>query len=81
RSACEKAELKGLRFHDLRHTCLTNWYNAGHGHLLIMQASGHKTLSCFMRYLSFKNGALQKLVDDHSQQMDTKPDADLSKAM
>lgn len=62
RSACRRVGLEYLRFHDLRHTALTNWHNQGHSHFLIMQASGHKTLSCFQRYLSFRNNDLQKLV-------------------
>lgn len=62
RSACVLAKLNTFHFHDLRHTCLTNWHNAGHSHFLIMQASGHKTISCFKRYLSFRNNDLQKLV-------------------
>ncbi|MFH0919592.1 MAG: hypothetical protein V1913_04470 [Fibrobacterota bacterium] len=43
-------------------TCLTNWHKAGHGHFLIMKASGHKTISMFQKHLSFKNDDLQKLV-------------------
>ena len=82
RRACKKAGLEFLRFHDLRHTCLTNWHNAGHSHFLIMQASGHKTISCFQRYLSFRNNDLQKLVfvpDGHL--MDTQEKVNLSKAV
>ena len=62
RRALRRVQLEHIHFHDLRHTALTNWHNAGHSHFLIMQASGHKTLSCFQRYLSFKNQDLQKLV-------------------
>ncbi|OGJ87328.1 MAG: hypothetical protein A2487_14320 [Candidatus Raymondbacteria bacterium RifOxyC12_full_50_8] len=61
-TALKRVKLEHLHFHDLRHTALTNWHNAGHSHFLIMQASGHKTLSCFQRYLSFRNNDLQKLV-------------------
>jgi integrase len=82
RTACEGAGLKGFRFHDLRHTALTNWHNAGHSHLLIMQASGHKTLSCFQRYLSFRNHDLQKLVGGQfGQQVVSKTDSGLCNAV
>ena len=60
--ARKKAQLEHVVFHDNRHTALTNWALAGHPESLIMQASGHKTRSCFKRYLSFKNPALQRLV-------------------
>ncbi len=81
-SACKQARLDTLHFHDLRHTALTNWHNEGHSHFLIMQASGHKTLSCFQRYLSFRNNDLQKLVlskDGHL--VDTQKAVEFAKAM
>lgn len=62
RTACRLAKTPDLHFHDLRHSCLTNWHNAGHSYFVIMKASGHKTISCFKRYLSFGNDDLQRLV-------------------
>ncbi|MBL8029456.1 MAG: site-specific integrase [Fibrobacteres bacterium] len=82
RSGCSRAGLDRLHFHDLRHTALTNWHNVGHSHFTIMQASGHKTLSCFQRYLSFRNSDLQKLVfDKDSNNMETGQERSLAKAM
>jgi len=82
RSACKRAGLEKLKFHDIRHTALTNWHNEGHSHFLIMQASGHKTLSCFQRYLSFKNHDLQKLVfAKDSDNLETGAQVDFAKAM
>ncbi|MFH0920711.1 MAG: tyrosine-type recombinase/integrase, partial [Fibrobacterota bacterium] len=62
RTACKLAKLGGFHFHDLRHTCMTAWARANHGHSLIMAASGHKTFSCFKRYVNFKTDDLLKLV-------------------
>lgn len=80
--ACIKAGLGNFHFHDLRHTCLTNWHNEGHSHFLIMKASGHKTVSCFKRYLSFNNNDLQKLVfQKSSQQVDSSEKTESRKAV
>lgn len=80
-SAVRRLNLEGVVFHSLRHTALTNWHNAGHSHFLIMRASGHKTLSCFQRYLSFKNQDLQKLVlGKDGDNLETGEGAEASKA-
>jgi integrase len=82
RRACTLAGPENLRFHDLRHTALTNWANAGHNHFRIMKASGHKTLSCFQRYLSFGNQDLQKLVlGKSSNSLETGQTVEIAKAM
>lgn len=48
--ACKKLNLKGLHFHDLRHTAITNMRKAGIDTSVIMAISGHKTMAMFMRY-------------------------------
>jgi integrase len=51
-SACKEAGIEGLRFHDLRHTCVTGLIEAGMQHTEAMKVSGHTTLSMLNRYLN-----------------------------
>jgi len=37
-------------FHDFRHVAISNLRNAGNIPTVIMKASGHKTMSMFIRY-------------------------------
>ena len=60
RRACHKAGIKDFRFHDFRHTAVTNMRRAGIDRLTIMQISGHKTMVCFERYNSFREDDLNK---------------------
>jgi integrase len=48
--ACKRAGIKGLRFHDFRHTAITNMRKAGVNISVIMAISGHKTMAMFKRY-------------------------------
>ena len=59
KAACRRAEITGFRFHDFRHTAVTNMRRAGIDHLTIMRITGHKTLSVFKRYNSFLEGDLK----------------------
>lgn len=49
-TAIKKAQIEGFTFHDLRHTCITNWRRAGIDNLTSMKMSGHKSLTVFKRY-------------------------------
>ena len=60
KGACERAKVDGFRFHDFRHTAITNMRRAGIDHLTIMRISGHKTLEVFKRYNSFLEGDLKE---------------------
>jgi integrase len=59
KAACRRAKLQGFRFHDFRHTAVTNMRRAGIDHLTIMRITGHKTLEVFKRYNSFLEGDLK----------------------
>jgi integrase len=48
--ALKKAEIENFRFHDLRHTFVSNARKAGVDRTVIMKLTGHKTLSMFTRY-------------------------------
>jgi len=42
KTACQDAGIQEFRFHDFRHTAITNMQRAGIDHLTIMGISGHK---------------------------------------
>lgn len=58
KAACKAAGIMNFRFHDFRHTAITNLRRAGVDTLTIMQISGHKTMVCFTRYNSFREADL-----------------------
>jgi len=58
-AACKGAGITNFRFHDFRHTAITNMRRAGIDLLTIMQISGHKTMVCFTRYNSFREADLR----------------------
>ena len=59
KAACNGAGNTNFRFHDLRHTAITNMRRSGIDPLTIMQISGHKTMVCFTRYNSFREADLR----------------------
>ena len=48
--ALKRAGIKGLRFHDLRHTFATNAARAGASNMELKTAMGHQTLQMLQRY-------------------------------
>ena len=58
-AACREAKITNFRFHDFRHTAITNMRRAGIDQLTIMKLSGHKTMVCFTRYNSFREPDLK----------------------
>jgi len=59
-AACRRAKIEGFRFHDFRHTAVTDMRRAGIDHLTIMRITGHKTLEVFTRYNSFLESDLKE---------------------
>jgi len=50
RAACNKAKIKGLRFHDLRHTAATKMVEAGIDIATVSKILGHSSIMMTMRY-------------------------------
>ena len=50
KTACKKAEIKGLRFHDLRHTAATRMVEAMVDLVTVSKILGHSSIQMTMRY-------------------------------
>jgi integrase len=48
--ACRRANIQGLRFHDLRHTAATRMIEAGASIVAVSRILGHADLKTTMRY-------------------------------
>ena len=52
--ACKRAEIEGLRWHDLRHEAVSRLHERGLSTVEVASISGHKTLACLARYTHMK---------------------------
>lgn len=51
-AACRRAEIEGLRFHDLRHTAATRWIQAGMPITTVSGLLGHADIKTTYRYVN-----------------------------
>lgn len=59
RTACIRAKITDLHFHDLRHTATTRMIRAGVPHTEVMKITGHTQIKTFLRYLNLGSDAVQ----------------------
>lgn len=52
--ACQRANIKDLRWHDLRHEGVSRLHELGLSTIEVASISGHKTLACLARYSHMK---------------------------
>lgn len=62
-TACRRAKVYDLHFHDLRHTATTRMIRAGIPHMEVMKITGHSVLKTFLRYLNLKNDTILNASD------------------
>jgi integrase len=77
-TACTRAEIKGLRFHDLRHTFATWYMERGGDVVALSKILGHHSLQMTLRYCNPTEGAMLQAVE----KMDAilgKPEAETGK--
>jgi len=55
-------KIDDFRPHDLRHRAITRWVQQGFPINIIMKASGHRTISTFLRYANLRASDVQTLV-------------------
>ncbi len=64
--ACRRAGIKGLRFHDLRHTAATRMVENGANIVAVRRVLGHADINTTMRYVhpdDFLRDAVEKLAN------------------
>jgi integrase len=65
---CERAGIKGVKLHDLRHTSATRYAMENHGNVPLMKViTGHKTVKQLLRYIHFKASDVALML--HGQQL------------
>lgn len=62
-TACDRAKVKDLRFHDLRHTATTRMIAAGIPYAEVMKITGHTQMKTFLRYLNPEDDAVSAAAD------------------
>jgi integrase len=72
-TACPRAGITGVAFHDLRHTFVTNMRRAGVDYFRMMAITGHRTMEVFKRYHTIAQDGLHHAVHQLDTYMDTTP--------
>jgi Site-specific recombinase XerD len=62
-AACKRAEIKDLRFHDLRHEATSRFFEKGLNPVQVATITGHKTLQMLKRYTHLRAEDLAKLLE------------------
>jgi len=62
RRVCDRAGIKGLRFHDLRHEATSRFFEKGLNPMQVAAITGHKTLQMLKRYTHLKAEDLAELL-------------------
>ncbi|MDR7927440.1 site-specific integrase [Acidithiobacillus thiooxidans] len=62
-AACKRAEIKDLRFHDLRHEATSRFFEKGLNPVQVAAITGHKTLQMLKRYTHLRAEDLAKLLE------------------
>lgn len=71
-TACKKAKIEDLKFHDLRHTATTRMVEAGILPAQVMKATGHTQYATFSRYVNPDGDSAARsaaLLDDHNKRI------------
>lgn len=63
KGATKAAGVEGLHFHDLRHTGITRWLEHGVSITDAMNASGHKDMKTFMRYVNQHSDTMKSFAE------------------
>jgi integrase len=75
-TACDKAGVPGLLFHDLRRSAVRNMEKAGVSQSVAMKITGHKTASVYRRYRIVDEGDMREALETteaKTRQRDPKP--------
>jgi integrase len=75
-TACQRAGILGVVFHDLRRTFVTNMRRAGVDYFRSMAITGHRTMDVFKRYHTIAHRDPHQAIGQLDTYMDTTPAAD-----
>ena len=69
-AACRRAEIKGVRFHDLRHTAASKMIEAGADLVTVSKILGHSSIQMTMRYAHPTPENMKRAVERLREQLD-----------